>query len=248
MANIGSGVLSGRFAPNEVLPREDELMATLGVSRTTMREAIKVLCAKGLLRTRQRIGVIVRPRQDWDLLDPAVLSWHPEISAERQLVAGLLEARRIFEPAAAELAAQRASLTDLTKIEDALRRMESAVAEDLQEVSDADLAFHRGVMDASGNVVLQRIGRTLEAVLGAAMMITNKVTDTPTLALEAHRDILDAIRMRDAEGARSAVNAMLDIAQKDLVFGTVPSDRTAQKSLGDLSKTKPGKRGRSILQ
>jgi GntR family galactonate operon transcriptional repressor len=228
---LGADILGGRFVPGEVLPREDVLMGSLGVSRTTLREAIKVLCAKGLLETRQRIGVRVKPHHDWNLLDPAVLSWHPDISKEHDLIAGLLEVRRIIEPAAAELAAERASAADLARIEEAFQRMETASPTDLRACTEADLAFHSGIIAASGNVVLQRIGTTIEAALGAALLITNTVTDTPDEALAAHRHIMDRIRFRDAAGARAGMHKMLDIAAKDLshVDDFVPNAKTRPK-------------------
>jgi GntR family transcriptional regulator, galactonate operon transcriptional repressor len=218
---LGADILGGRYIPGEVLPREDVLMGSLGVSRTTLREAIKVLCAKGLLETRQRIGVRVKPHHDWNLLDPAVLSWHPDISKEHDLIDGLLEVRRIIEPAAAELAAQRASAADLARIEEAFQRMEKASPTDLRACTEADLAFHSGIIAASGNVVLQRIGSTIEAALGAALLITNTV--------------MERIRFRDAAGARAGMHQMLDIAARDLTH----ADDYVPKATA-RTKRKPG--------
>lgn len=235
---LGADILGGRFIPGEVLPREDVLMGSLGVSRTTLREAIKVLCAKGLLETRQRIGVRVKPHHDWNLLDPAVLSWHPDISKEHDLIDGLLEVRRIIEPAAAELAAQRASAADLARIEEAFQRMETASPTDLRACTEADLAFHSGIIAASGNVVLQRIGSTIEAALGAALLITNTVTDTPDEALAAHRHIMERIRFRDAAGARAGMHQMLDIAARDLTH----ADDYVPKATARAKRKPDGKR------
>jgi len=75
-----------------VLPREEELCAMLGVSRTSVREAVKVLSAKGLVEARRRVGVRVLSRDDWRLLDPVVLSWHPDIQNDSELISGLIEA------------------------------------------------------------------------------------------------------------------------------------------------------------
>ncbi|MGO4832927.1 FadR/GntR family transcriptional regulator [Rhizobiaceae sp. 2RAB30] len=248
LSTLGAAILGGQYRPGQVLPREDELMSTLRVSRTTLREAIKVLCAKGLLETRQRVGATVRPHRDWNLLDPAVLSWHPDIRTERELISGLLEMRRIIEPAAAELAAARATAADLARIEAAFLRMEQASANDPRESTDADLAFHSGIIMASGNVVLQRIGSTIEAALSAAFMITNTSTETPAEALAAHRHIMERIRFRDGAGARAAMNEMLDIAAKDLgetgMF--VPLDAGVQDAgtATDSGAPKAGKAGK----
>jgi DNA-binding transcriptional regulator YhcF (GntR family) len=104
---IGGWVLGGRYLPGDTLPREEDLVESLSVSRTSIREAIKVLAAKGMVESRPRIGVKVRPRDDWRLLDPAVLSWHPNLTRDVELIESLIEVRRIIEPAAAELAAPR---------------------------------------------------------------------------------------------------------------------------------------------
>jgi GntR family transcriptional regulator, galactonate operon transcriptional repressor len=79
---IGGWILGGRYKPGATLPREEDLAASFAVSRTSVREAVKYLSAKGLVETRPRIGVKVRPRDDWRMLDPAVLSWHPDLSRD----------------------------------------------------------------------------------------------------------------------------------------------------------------------
>jgi DNA-binding FadR family transcriptional regulator len=127
---IGRWILGGTYAPNDLLPREDDLAVELGVSRTSIREAVKVLSAKGLLQARRRVGVRVRNRDDWNLLDPQVLSWHPDVGRDEALKTSLIEARRIIEPAAAALAARRATAVDLVQIEQAYLGMERNVRTD----------------------------------------------------------------------------------------------------------------------
>src|SRR5260370_38194730 len=95
---IGRWILGGAYAPDDLLPREDDLAEKLGVSRTSVREAVKVLSAKGLLQARRRVGVRVRSRDDWNLLDPQVLSWHPDVGRDKALITSLIEARHIIEP------------------------------------------------------------------------------------------------------------------------------------------------------
>ncbi|WP_292408547.1 GntR family transcriptional regulator, partial [Mesorhizobium sp.] len=131
---LGSRILGGVYRQGEMLPREEELCAMLGVSRTSVREAIKVLSAKGLVEARRRVGVRVLSRDDWRLLDPVVLSWHPDIQNDSELISGLIEARRIFEPAAAELAARRATGSDLAAIETAFNAMRDSIPHDLDGV------------------------------------------------------------------------------------------------------------------
>ena len=216
---LGAWVLSGRYAPGEVLPREDALAASFGVSRTSVREAVKVLSAKGLLETRQRVGVKVRPRQDWRMLDPAVLSWHPDLQRDPELVSSLIEARRIIEPAAAELAARRGTAADLADIESAYLGMERAIPHDLEGCCEADLAFHRGVIAASHNIVLRSLVGTIETALKAAFMLTTSLMENQARTLSVHKAVLDCIRFRDTAGARSAMNRLLDVAAEDFDRG-----------------------------
>jgi GntR family transcriptional regulator, galactonate operon transcriptional repressor len=216
---LGSWVLGGRYASGDILPREDDLAAALGVSRTSVREAVKVLSAKGLLETRPRVGVRVRPRDEWRLLDPAVLSWHPHLTGDTDLVAGLIEARRIIEPAAAELAARRATAADLAAIERAYLGMRAAIPHDVTACCDADLAFHGGVIAASHNVVLKGLVGTIEAALRAVFSITNQLMTTQSRALAAHGEVLERIRFRDTAGARAAMDRLLDLAAEDLQPG-----------------------------
>ncbi len=213
---LGTWVLGGRYAPGEVLPREEDIAAALGVSRTSVREAVKVLSAKGLLETRPRVGVRVRARDEWRLLDPAVLSWHPELTRDPDLVAGLIEARRIIEPAAAGLAARRGTAADLAAIEAAYLGMRAAIPHDLAACCEADLAFHRGVIAASRNVVLKGLVGTIEAALRAVFAITNQLMTTQSRALAAHGEVLERIRFRDEAGARDAMFRLLDLAAEDL--------------------------------
>jgi len=222
LATLGARILSGHHRPGDILPREDELALMLGVSRTSLREAIKVLCAKGLLETRQRVGATVRPRSNWHLLDAAVLSWHPDIRGDAELIAGLLEARRIVEPAAAELAAMRATAADLARIEHAYLDMERFTPSDLERCCAADLAFHGSIVAASGNVVLKGLVGTIEAALRATFLITNTLTEVQAKALAAHREVVERIRFRDPPGAFTAMHRLLDIARENFDPVEVP--------------------------
>ena len=209
-------ILGGQSAPGDQLPNEEGLALRFGVSRSSVREAVKTLSAKGLIETRQRIGARVRARADWRLLDPMVLSWHPDIRRDPGLVDSIVEARRIIEPAAAELAAARASAEDVAGIEEAFVRMTRAMPEDLFACSEADLALHRGVIEASHNLVLQGFVGTLEAALRASFLATNQWIEGHALSIEAHGDIVASIRGRDPAGARAAMGRVLDLADLGL--------------------------------
>ena len=214
---IGRWILGGTYAPDDLLPREDDLAVELGVSRTSIREAVKVLSAKGLLQARRRVGVRVRDRDDWNLLDPQVLSWHPDVGRDEALITSLIEARRIIEPAAAALAAKRATAADLAGIEQAYLGMELNLRTHLEACCEADLKFHVSVVAASHNVVLKGLTGTIEAALRATFAITNRQLATAqSRALSAHRAVFECVRMRDADGARLATIELLEIAARDL--------------------------------
>ena len=212
---IGAWILGGRYQPGDTLPREDDLTESLGVSRTSLREAVKVLCAKGLLEARPRIGVRVRERDHWRLLDPVVLGWHPDITRDAELMASLIETRRIIEPAAAEFAARRGTAQDLRAIEAAYMGMERAIPHDLEACCEADLAFHRALVAASRNLVLKSLVGTIEAALRASFLLTTSLMENQARTLSVHKAVLEAVRVRDTAGARAAVNRLLDLAEED---------------------------------
>lgn len=211
---LGARILGGRYPPGETLPREDDLAVDFGVSRTSIREAVKVLSAKGLLESRPRTGVRVRPREDWDLLDPSVLSWHPDLTGDRLLMRSLIEARRVIEPPAAAMAAARASAADLARIEAACLGIEAAYPTDAGAGIEADVAFHRAVITGSGNIVLGVLVGAVEAALRAVFAATSRNMDAEGVA--SHRTVLEHIRLRDAEAASAAMHRLIDIAAADL--------------------------------
>lgn len=213
---IGGMVMGRRFAPGEALPREDALALELGVSRTSVREAVKVLSAKGLVEARPRTGLRVRPRAEWNILDPAVLSWHADLAGDRPLMDDLIEARRVIEPPAAGFAARRASAADVARIEAAYLVMEASIPDDLARCCEADVAFHRAVVAASRNAVLIALSGAIETALRAVFRITNRLMDKQSAALAAHGEVLERIRLRDESAAVGAMHGLLDVAAKDL--------------------------------
>lgn len=214
VAKLGALILAGQYRPDETLPREGDLAHDFGVSRTSIREAVKVLSAKGLLESRPRTGVRVRPREEWNLLDPAVLAWHPDLTGDRLLMRSLIEARRAIEPPAAAMAATRATAAELARIEAACLGIEAAYPADAEAGVEADVAFHRAVISASGNIVLARLIGAIEAALRAVFAATSRQMDADGVA--AHRIVLERIRLRDAAGADEAMHGLIDIAAADL--------------------------------
>src|SRR5690606_10665699 len=144
---LGQRIVSGRYAIGEVLPTEDVLCDELGVSRTVVREATKVLAAKGLIQPLRKIGTQVQPRLCWKLLDEAVQKWEYAVGGTEKLLRNVTEVRQIIEPEACYFAAQRASTDDIEKIKQAYRDMESVV-DDPQAFVVADIRFHITILNA----------------------------------------------------------------------------------------------------
>jgi DNA-binding FadR family transcriptional regulator len=213
VAALARRILSGTLTPGEALPNTAQLSADLKVSKTALREAIKVLGAKGLLEVRPRTGTRVRTRDSWNLLDPEVLSWcGPELDAD--LLRSLLQCRQLIEPGAAVLASAYATAAQLAAIEAAFIRMTQA--EDLNSRVEADLDFHVAVLRASGNLFLAQWASATSSVLLAAFRMSTGQAKSRDDAFEVHRDVLEAIRLRNGPRAGRAMRRLLIVAAKDL--------------------------------
>ncbi|MGW1005882.1 FadR/GntR family transcriptional regulator [Streptomyces sp. NPDC002520] len=194
------------------------LQSELDVSLTALRESLKVLAAKGMVDARQKRGTFVRPRADWNLLDADVLRWQFEggstTESDRALLCNLAEVRAIIEPAAARLAAQRRTDADLAALEGALEAMGEEDA-DAAHAVDADLAFHRALLAATHNELLERMEMVLESGLAHRDRIVHSSPHSED-PVPAHRAVLDAVRAGDPQAAEAAMRALLDQAGRDL--------------------------------
>ena len=128
----------------------------------------------------------------------------------------LLEARRVVEPAAAAMAAERATAADLARIEAALLGMIRNLPGDLDACCKADLAFHREILAASHNLVFAQLAGTIGAALEASFRISTELSRSYERTIEAHREVLEAIRLRDRAAAEARMRALIDVAQADL--------------------------------
>ena len=145
---LGVAIVSGRIEPGETLDNEIQSSEQMSVSRTAYREAVRILAAKGLVASRPKRGTQVRPKSDWQLLDPEVLSWFFEGRPSQEFLVGLFELRAIIEPAAAALAAERRTADDLATMRNALQRMERHGLHTADGQS-GDRDFHDAVLAAT---------------------------------------------------------------------------------------------------
>ena len=217
--DLGRRIVRGDLAPGDVLDVED-LEREFDASRPAIREALRVLAAKGLLDARPRRGTFVRPRQDWSLLDPDVLRWQVELTPDLTFLAKLEEVREIVEPAGARLAAVRRTNDHLHRMEQALALIAEGQASDEHTV-EADLAFHRALLNAAGNELLDRMEMVIEAGLRVRDMLVH-ADHGWTEAAAAHRAVLDAVEAQDEDGAERAMRSLLALSARDVAALRLP--------------------------
>ncbi|MGE0283142.1 MAG: FadR/GntR family transcriptional regulator [Rhizobiaceae bacterium] len=212
---LAGEIFSGRYPPGTALPIESELCLAYGVSRTVIREVVKVLSAKGLVLTRPRIGTIVCEPDNWSMLDPQVIEWHGPALLDRNLLEAVLETRRALEPLAASLAAERASLREIADLDAAWRQM-AVATKDVDLFSLADIEFHRILYRASHNPVIRQIGVLIDAALKYSFETSNKSVFDRTDAVKCHGALVEALRLRDSRAAAIAASSLIDQAAHDL--------------------------------
>jgi len=202
---LGSRILRGDLKPGETLPNEVELGRELGASRTVVREAVKSLAAKGLLEPRTRTGTRVLEPIHWNLLDLDVPGWRYAAMPHTQFFRELFEIRRMIEPAAAALAAERATGADLALLEQAYRAME-AVDHGSDAAIEADLRFYRAILAGSHNDLLLQMGGLISVWLRASFRISTRSYDA---GLPLHGRVFEAICDRHPELARENMAQLL---------------------------------------
>lgn len=206
--HLGKKIARGDYPTGAILPREDELVQGLGVSRTVVREAIKVLCGKGLVRTARRYGSRVCPFDDWNLLDPDVIRWHdPKSPQTARIYAEATDLRLIFEPEAAALAAVNASREQRDKILAAARAIHPLDGQ--ESMIGADYMFHATILQASGNQMLSQLQNLVYAVMLFSYAASQRTPPEEKLARRNHVGVAEAIDSGDAELARGRMKDML---------------------------------------
>lgn len=214
-AEIGERIVRGQLKPGDVLPNEEEWSRRLGVSRTVLREAIKVLAAKGLIESRPKTGTRVRPREYWNFLDPDMLSWRLTARGLGDDPDELFELRRMIEPAACALAAERATLAQLGVLDQALRGMAFA-GEDGELWVAPDLLFHQTILRMTGNELIASLAALIEAALTMSFRLSNTNPAGQSHSLPLHRAVAEAIRARDGARARKAMVVLINRSQDDV--------------------------------
>jgi DNA-binding FadR family transcriptional regulator len=213
---LGREIASGVWKPEQTLPTEPEIAHRFGAGRNAVREAVKILAAKGFVRTERRAGTIVRPEFCWNLLDSEVLSWMLSALSNRDnLLDELSELRAIIEPTVAALAATHASAMETMRIFEAYDQMEK-LSDEMQKATEADIAFHELLFEATHNRLLIALVPAFSLLLRTNFEISIRAGKPGGRNLKEHRQIAEAVSRRDPEAARRATRKLLEKNVADL--------------------------------
>lgn len=210
LANIlGTEIVGGVHAPGALLPNEFEMRERFSVSRTALREAYRVLTAKGLIASRPKVGTRVRPKSDWNMLDPEVLAWHLQTVPTEAFVTDLFALRQMVEPPAAAIAATLRPAAAIARIESAYADMKRCQGGS-GDIIDADLRFHLAILEATGNHFIGALGSLIHAaLLGSFKLGWESPAKMQDNRLVQHRQVFEAIRDGKAAAAEEAMRILL---------------------------------------
>lgn len=210
--------MNGDFQPGETLPNADDLGEMLGISRTVLREAVKVLAGKGLVVARPKTGTKVLPRSNWNFLDPDILLWRYSDAPSEKDVNALFELRRAIEPVAAALAARNAEAEEVAVLQKALEEMEAA-GDNGALFAEPDLQFHKTILTMTGNELIGSLGALIETALMMSFRLSDHNPAGQSHSLPMHKEVLNRIVLGDGPGAHKAMAALIDGAEQDVRRG-----------------------------
>jgi DNA-binding FadR family transcriptional regulator len=206
--DLGVAVVSGKYSKRNPFPVEADLCRQYGASRSVLREAVKMLTAKGLLRARPRQGTWVQPEESWNLLDPDVLRWLLARKPWLQLLIEFTQVRLAIEPGAAALAAEVADPAQQAAIQQALARMVAAERGE-DDPLESDIAFHVAVLAASGNKFFAQLGELIRTALRFSIRISNRRKGVRLASVADHKKIADAIMAGKPQAAAGAMRTLI---------------------------------------
>lgn len=194
-----------KLQPGDKLPSERELAETLGVSRSSIRDAIRSLELMGMVEPRQGAGTIVREVSAESLVNPLANA----IKRKEEMVGELIDFRKMLEPPLAARAATHASPDEISEMEEILVRQEEKLRQGDSAIAE-DSEFHYAIALASGNSVVLKVLDTLMDLLRDTRERNLQVEGRPPKSLAGHRRILAAIKKHDAEAAKDAMRRHIE--------------------------------------
>jgi DNA-binding FadR family transcriptional regulator len=199
-------IVSGELGPGTLLPNEPRLCEVFGVSRTVIREAVKILEQKGLVRVKQGLGTTVGMPDEWNLLDPMVLEASVRHDKDLRILDDLVDVRMVLEAQMARQASVKASRDDLAEIGRLLDQLTLEVVMPNRHML-TDLDFHDAIMRASGNRLGRAVVRTIHSEARASARYTGYPQRSDCEASNlGHARIYACIVARDPDGAAAAMS------------------------------------------
>ncbi|NVM96632.1 FadR/GntR family transcriptional regulator [Arthrobacter wenxiniae] len=213
---LGLAVVTREFPPHTVL-RIEELEARYGVSRSVIREVIRVLSSLGLLASRRRLGTVVQPATAWNLYDPHVIRWRLASGDRIDQLRSLSELRSAIEPQAAKLAAQRASFAEASELVSLSAQLWATGHDsDIAEFLKLDVLFHAKLLDASGNEMFAQLNSLVTEVLKGRSDHGLMPNSPNHQAMEFHVDVANAIQRRDGDAAQAAMTRIVEQSMDEM--------------------------------
>lgn len=204
---LGQRILAGEYRAGCILPGEIELGEQFGVSRTAVREAVKMLAAKGMLLPRPRIGTRVMPQSQWNFLDQDLLTWWMTKENFAQVMQHFLILRTSLEPQACYLAAIKASSQQKTQLATLMAEMRALHIDfDRERWIEVDTQYHQLIYQASANPFLISFANLLSSVYQSYFQA---ITGNEVIKLQHHQAIVDAVVAGDSNAALAACQTLL---------------------------------------
>jgi DNA-binding FadR family transcriptional regulator len=212
--SIARKILSGELSQDEIIPSEMVLCQQFNVSRTALREAVKLLTSKGLLESKPKVGTRVTSSDNWNFLDPQLLEWVTGLGNNEDVYKEFLALRRAIEPAAAALAAINATAEQRIMLSATFQEMDDLTKNfDAARWVEVDMQFHRLVFLSSGNSFYLPFANILATMFKSFIGHSSEKGGT---CLKQHREIYTAIMAGDAEKAKQANIDLLTISNHRL--------------------------------
>lgn len=211
LERIKTALLRGELKPGDYLPSETELTQSFGIGKSSVREAIKMLQAIGVVEVQRGRGTVIRREPGDPLVDPMAFG----MILARGVTRDVLEFRRMFEPAYTIQAMANATPEDHARIQQTIRDMETAIAHG-EQTSHHDVAFHRAILHATRNPMTIRVGETLLQLIEAAL--ETSMQTLPDVALKDHKNIYTAFQAGDAQALHNAIEQSARSWETELTY------------------------------
>jgi len=245
VADLGRRIVGGEWAPNQGIPKETDLCVAMGVSRTVIREAHRILGAKGLIRSRTSDGTRVQPRSEWRLLDPDVMGWRIEAGDTTALLQDLLKVRLVLEPGVVRLATGAATEAARARVRAAIEwkravylTPDADYAQRQARFIEADLEFHRALLAAVESDLLSQLFAVIEAALGLLLDLQMKAVGYRTEMVgmaeshELHEAVFREFDRRRPAAAEAAMRRLIERAIRDAQKGLAAAEGRGPPAAG----------------